>query len=131
MVITLKDKTLTYYTDVQEELNVPTVLTFNLHVHVYDGHVFTFPSKISIENCKNEVNVASNPNALAEVETPFTLEEECGCYEPETSVQPLTTAAPDYKECAYKCFIDPDCKFSRVKSNPHSCRLYNTACTCF
>lgn len=65
LLVSVKDKKLSYWSDVQEVDMQPAILYFVLHVHVYKGHDFKYPTKITIRGCDNESNTGSNPYALA------------------------------------------------------------------
>ena len=100
LLISVKDKKLSYWSDIQEINGGPAIIYFILHVHVYKGHDFKYPTKITIRGCDNEANVASNPYALKEVDTPYKKTDNCECasvaYSTVTNKSPFT----DHHACA-------------------------------
>ena len=79
LLISVKEKTLSYWSDIREIDTQPAILYFILHVHIYKGHDFTYPTKITIRGCDNEGNAVSNPAAIADAEMPYKKTDNCKC----------------------------------------------------
>ena len=109
MSISVKDKTLSYWSDIREVNMQPAVLFFILRVHIYKGHSFTYPTKITIKGCDNELNNVSNPYAIAEADMPYKKTDNCQCsgaYSTIATNNPYT----DHHTCANHCLASSGCK---------------------
>jgi hypothetical protein len=106
----------------------PAVLYFKLHVHVYKGHDFNFPTKITIKGCDNEDNKASNPFKQAEVKT-ATKTADCECAAPDWTAA-MHSKYTDPYTCMNKCKAQNGCMTYVVRKNPHQCFMFKQDCAC-